>query len=161
MICREISPLNQIILIKSIHSHWSWRVFKSKSLSEVSSCSQTGGKAVIVEKSVRHGCMQTTFNDMLINSNPLFANDIPIDLLPHNISEIMYELDHAKYFCVVEFTKSSCLGCKFDLPLPGSRGGSFNSRFFGQIEGLVMVTKNLAIEAIKKSNKSAYEWLVR
>ena len=62
-------------------------------------------------------------------------------------------------FYIIEFTKSKLPCCNFDLPLPGTRGGSFNTRYYGHIEGVSSDTKNLAIEAIKKSKKSAFEWL--
>ena len=130
-----------------------------KSLSEINRVLKLGGKAVIVEKSAPPWMKGTTFNDILIKGNPMFANDIPIDLLPHNISEVSVSWIMQNTFYVIEFTKSKLPDCKFDLPLPGSRGGSFNSRFFGQIEGVSIQTKNLAIEAIKKSNKSAFEWI--
>ena len=130
-----------------------------KSLSEINRVLKIGGKAVIIEKSVPPWMKESSFCNILIAGNPMFANQIPIDLLPHNIFNVSVSWIMQNTFYIIEFTKSKLPSCKFDLPLPGTRGGSFNTRCFGQIEGVSSQTKNLAIEAIKKSKKSAFEWL--
>ena len=130
-----------------------------KSLSEINRVLKLGGKAVIIEKSIPPWMKGSSFSNILISGNPMFANPIPLDLLPHNISNVSISWIMQNTFYIIEFTKSKLPSCNFDLPLPGTRGGSFNTRYYGHIEGISSHTKNLAIEAIKKSKKSAFEWL--
>ena len=130
-----------------------------KSLCEINRVLKIGGKAVIIEKSVPPWMKGSSFSNILIAGNPMFANQIPLDLLPHNISNVSLSWIMQNTFYIIEFTKSKLPCCNFDLPLPGTRGGSFNTRYYGHIEGVSSDTKNLAIEAIKKSKKSAFEWL--
>jgi ubiquinone/menaquinone biosynthesis C-methylase UbiE len=105
-----------------------------KSLSEINRVLKKGGKAVIIEKSVPPWMKGSSFSNILIAGNPMFANQIPLDLLPHNIANVSLSWIMQNTFYVIEFTKSKLPSCNFDLPLPGTRGGSFNTRYYGHIE---------------------------
>ena len=47
----------------------------------------------------------------------------------------------------------------FDLELPGHRGGTFNTRYFGKLEGVTAATRELYQKAAEKSGKSLHKWL--
>jgi len=47
----------------------------------------------------------------------------------------------------------------FDLELPGYRGGTFNTRYYGKLEGVSNEAKTKVFEVQKKTGKSMYKWL--
>jgi hypothetical protein len=47
----------------------------------------------------------------------------------------------------------------FDLEIPGKRGGTLRTRYYGKLEGVSPETYNLAHRAREKSGKSMHSWL--
>ncbi|MCM3903805.1 MAG: hypothetical protein ND866_19050, partial [Pyrinomonadaceae bacterium] len=47
----------------------------------------------------------------------------------------------------------------FDLEIPGRRGGTLRSRFYGKLEGVTPETFRLVQQAREKSGKSMQQWL--
>ena len=47
----------------------------------------------------------------------------------------------------------------FDFPIPGPRGGTYRTRYLGQLEGVKPETKALAMQAREKLGISAHDWL--
>lgn len=47
----------------------------------------------------------------------------------------------------------------FDFEIPGARGGTHRSRYYGQLEGVKLETKRMAMAARLKSGKSMHQWL--
>ena len=46
-----------------------------------------------------------------------------------------------------------------DFKIPGIRGGTHRTRYYGQIEGVTQETIDLVQRARKKSGKSMHDWL--
>lgn len=131
-----------------------------KALKEMTRVVKTGGKIVFCEKNVPAWLRDTQYGKILINNNPMFAQDIPLNHIPveaRNLG-VHWILGNAHY--VVDFTvgEGAPVG-NFDLELPGDRGGSFNTRYFGKLEGITTATKELAIKAKEKTGISMHEWL--
>jgi len=47
----------------------------------------------------------------------------------------------------------------FDLELPGARGGTFNTRYFGKLEGVTPEAKELCVRAAASCGMSVHDWL--
>jgi hypothetical protein len=47
----------------------------------------------------------------------------------------------------------------FDLEIPGARGGTLRTRYYGRLEGVTPQTLDLARRAGAKSGKSMHAWL--
>lgn len=120
----------------------------------------TGGRVVFCEKNVPPWLRNTEYGKILINNNPMFADPDPLALIPveaRNVG-IRWILGNVHY--VVDYTvgEGEPVG-NFDIELPGYRGGSFNTRYFGKLEGITKETKELYEKAAKKSGVSLHKWL--
>jgi ubiquinone/menaquinone biosynthesis C-methylase UbiE/uncharacterized protein YbaR (Trm112 family) len=132
----------------------------AKGLSEMARVVKPGGKVVFCEKNVPEWLRETTYGKILINNNPMFAYEVPLKHIPvvaRNVG-IRWILGNVHY--VVDYT----VGVgepegNFDLELPGARGGTFNTRYYGKLEGVTTETKQLAIKAQKYLGSSMHKWL--
>lgn len=128
-------------------------------LREMSRVVRPGGKVVFCEKNVPLWLRNTTYGKILINNNPMFALEAPLSFIPENARNVGIRWIIGNVHYVVDYTVGigEPIG-NFDLELPGERGGTFNSRYYGQLEGVTSETKQLAIKAAKKSGKSLHKW---
>jgi len=129
-------------------------------LAEMARVVRPGGRVVFCEKNVPPWLRKTTYGKILINNNPMFSDPAPLDLIPveaRNVG-IRWILGNAHY--VVDYTvgEGEPMG-NFDLEMPGYRGGSFNTRYFGRLEGITEETKALYEKAAKRCGLSLHKWL--
>ena len=47
----------------------------------------------------------------------------------------------------------------FDFPIPGARGGTHRTRYYGNLEGVSLEVKDMVKKAQIKSGQSMYSWL--
>lgn len=131
-----------------------------KGLNEMSRVVRTGGKVVFCEKSVPPWLRDTEYGKILIEANPMFLDEIPLEYLPieaRNV-EVRWIMENAFY--VISYTVGSGEPCgNFSIELPGPRGGSFLTRYYGKLEGVTLETKALAYKAREASGKSMHKWL--
>ena len=90
----------------------------------------------------------------------MFAQSAPLDLIPveaRNVG-IRWILGNVHY--VVDYTvgEGEPKG-NFDIELPGPRGGTFNTRYYGQLEGVSSETKELYTKAAQSKGMSLQKWL--
>ncbi|MBS1490474.1 MAG: class I SAM-dependent methyltransferase [Bacteroidetes bacterium] len=131
-----------------------------KGLSEMARVVKKGGKVVFCEKNVPEWLRETTYGKILINNNSMFAYDAPLKYIPveaRNVG-IRWIIGNVHYVVDYEVGDGEPKG-NFDIPLPGERGGTFNTRYFGKLEGVSDETKKLAKDAQSKLGISMYEWL--
>lgn len=129
-------------------------------LKEMARVVRPGGRVVFCEKNVPPWLRNTEYGKILINNNPMFADPDPLAFIPveaRNVG-IRWILGNVHY--VVDYTvgEGEPVG-NFDIELPGYRGGSFNTRYFGKLEGVAKETKELYEKAAKKSGMSLHKWL--
>lgn len=129
-------------------------------LAEMARVVRPGGRVVFCEKNVPPWLRSTEYGKILINNNPMFADPNPLDFIPveaRNVG-IRWILGNVHY--VVDYTvgEGEPEG-NFDLELPGERGGTFNTRYYGQLEGVTRETKALALKARDKLGISMHKWL--
>lgn len=131
-----------------------------KALKEMARVVKVGGRVVFCEKNVPLWLRDTQYGKILINNNPMFAYDIPLNHIPVEARNLGVHWILGNVHYVVDYTvgEGEPKG-NFDLELPGERGGTFNTRYFGKLEGVTPEVKELAIKARAKSGISMHKWL--
>lgn len=133
---------------------------QASALKEMARVVKPGGKVVFCEKHVPVWLRNTEYGKILINNNPMFADEDPLKLIPVEARDLGIRWINGNVHYVVDYTvgEGEPTG-NFDMELPGARGGSFNTRYFGKLEGVTPETKSLAIKAREKLGLSMYQWL--
>lgn len=133
---------------------------QKKALKEMARVVKPGGKVVFCEKHVPLWLRNTEYGKILINNNPMFADEDPLKLIPVEARDLGIRWINGNVHYVVDYTvgEGEPKG-NFDLMLPGARGGTFNTRYYGKLEGVSRETKELALKAREKLGISMYEWL--
>lgn len=132
----------------------------AKGIKEMSRVVKAGGKVVFCEKSVPPWLRGTEYGNILIEANPMFIEEIPLKFLPPESSDVEIRWIMENAFYVISYTVGDSLPLgNFSIELPGPRGGTFLTRYFGKIEGVTPETKALAQKAREKSGKSMHKWL--
>ncbi len=131
-----------------------------KGLKEMARVVKPGGKVVFCEKNVPEWLRHTTYGKILINNNPMFVYDVPLRYIPVEARNVGVRWIIGNVHYVVDYVvgEGEPKG-NFDMELPGERGGTFNTRYFGKIEGVSNEAKKLVQIAARKTGKSMYQWL--
>ncbi len=132
----------------------------AKGLSEMARVVKAGGKVVFSEKNVPEWLRETEYGKVCINNNPMFADPVPLKYIPVEARNVGVRWINGNVHYVFDYTvgEGEPQG-NFDMEIPGERGGSFNSRYYGKLEGVSKETKKKAIQAQKLSGKSMHKWL--
>jgi ubiquinone/menaquinone biosynthesis C-methylase UbiE/uncharacterized protein YbaR (Trm112 family) len=132
----------------------------AKGLSEMARVVKPGGKVVFCEKNVPDWLRDTEYGKICINNNPMFADPVPLKYIPVEARNVGVRWINGNVHYVFDYTvgEGEPKG-NFDLQIPGPRGGSFNTRYYGKLEGVSNETKKKAIKAQKLSGKSMHKWL--
>lgn len=131
-----------------------------KGLSEMARVVKPGGKVVFCEKHVPEWLRDTEYGKICINNNPMFADPLPLKHIPVEARNVGVRWINGNVHYVFDYTVG--IGepqGNFDMEIPGERGGSFNTRYFGKLEGVSTETKEKALKAFKKTGKSLHKWL--
>ncbi len=131
-----------------------------KGLKEMARVVKPGGKVVFCEKHVPEWLRGTEYGKICINNNPMFADPLPLKHIPVEARDVGVRWINGNVHYVFDYTvgEGEPKG-NFDLPIPGSRGGTFNTRYYGKLEGVTNETKKLALEAREKLGVSMHDWL--
>jgi hypothetical protein len=119
-----------------------------------------GGKIVVGDENMPVWLRETEFGKILMNSNPHYKYDLPIDLIPVAARNVSIDWVIGGVFYIISFVKGSGEPyADFDFQIPGIRGGTHRTRFYGHLEGLSPETIDLAKKARKATNQSMFDWL--
>ena len=131
-----------------------------KGLKEMARVVKPGGKVVFCEKNVPEWLRDTEYGKICMNNNPMFADPVPLKYIPVEARNVGVRWINGNVHYVFDYTvgDGEPKG-NFDLQIPGPRGGSFNTRYYGKLEGVSKETKELAIKAQSKLGISMYKWL--
>ena len=131
-----------------------------KVIAEIVRVSKPGGLVLIGNEGVLPNLQNIEFGQKMINNSSLYGNVLDISLLPDCVHKLKLEwiLNDIIYLLSFNVLKEE-RKTKFDMVIPGERGGSINSRFYGKLEGVSLETKLKFIEFSKKSSKSRKELL--
>ena len=119
-----------------------------------------GGKVVVGDENLPDWLRETEFGEILCNYNKQFLAEVPFKDLPVEARNVKCEWVIGGVFYLIEFEVGEGEPfADFDFNIPGQRGGTHRTRMYGQLEGVKLSTKRLALEAQKRSGLSMHEWL--
>ena len=128
--------------------------------SECARVTKVGGRIVVGDESMPAWLRGTDFAKILMNSNPHYCYDLPLAHLPIEARNVKLEWIIGGVFYVIDFdVGSGAPTANFDFEIPGPRGGTHRTRYFGHLEGVTPAAKLLAQRAQSISQKSMHRWL--
>jgi ubiquinone/menaquinone biosynthesis C-methylase UbiE len=132
----------------------------SKFFSEVVRVCKPGARVVVGDENLPIWQRNTNFGEILSNYNRQFLASVPFESLPIQAREVRCQWIIGGVFYVIDFRVG--VGepyADFDFEIPGMRGGTHKTRFYGQLEGVKPETKELAWKARELLGLSMHSWL--
>ena len=121
---------------------------------------KNNGRIVFGGLSLAPWLKHSNFGKILINHNEHYANEINFNDLPIESREVSVEWILSGAGFVIDFrVEHSEPTANFDMVIPGERGGTLNTRYFGKLEGVTPEVKQLALKARSKINIPMHDWL--
>ena len=133
-----------------------------KSLQEIVRVCKVGAKVVIGDESMAPWLYEAEYGRILLNNNPLFKNPLPLAEIPVEARNLSVQWVVGGVYYLIEFEVGDGEPkANFDFEIPGKRGGTLRTRYYGKLEGVSAKAKELAQQARDKTGKSMHEWLER
>ena len=131
-----------------------------RSLQEMVRVTKPGGRIVVGDESLPIWLYNTEFGKILMNANPLFKFKPPFEAIPVEARDVMIKWIIGGVYYLISFTVGvgEPVG-NFDLEIPGRRGGTLKTRYYGKLEGVTEETKKLVLQAVEKNSDSVHKWL--
>ena len=102
----------------------------------------------------------TEFGKILMNSNPHYHYGLPLEHVPVSAREVNLSWVLGGVFYVIDFVVGEGEPrADFDFEIPGPRGGTHRTRYYGHLEGVSAEAAQRAREAREQAGLSMYEWL--
>jgi ubiquinone/menaquinone biosynthesis C-methylase UbiE len=135
---------------------------KKNCLAEMTRVVRTGGRIVVGDESLAPWLRKTEYGRILLDANPLYGDDIPLDDLPECARDVQtgWLLGNAFYFIDYRVGEGPP-PVDLDLPIPGPRGGTLRSRHYGKLEAVTPEAKKMAEREARRLGISVHEWLDR
>lgn len=131
-----------------------------RTFEEINRVTKVGGRVVIGDESMPPWLRNTTFGKILMNSNPHYRFELPLECLPISARDVRLRWIIGGVFYVFDYTVGEGEPkAVLDFEIPGARGGTHLTRYYGQLEGITDETKELAYKAREKAGKSMHSWL--
>lgn len=131
-----------------------------RSLAEMVRVTKVGGKVVVGDESIPPWLRNTDFAKILITTNPQFRAEVPLEEMPVEAREVCLKWVINGVFYLIDFRVGEGEpDANFDFEIPGPRGGTYRTRYEGQLEGVTKETKELAWKAAKARGVSMHKWL--
>jgi len=119
-----------------------------------------GAKVVVGDENLPIWQRKSTFGKILSNYNKQFLEDVPFSDLPVEAREVRCQWVIGGVFYLMDFIVGEGEPyADFDFTIPGERGGTHKTRFYGQLEGVTEEAKSLAWQARELTGKSMHVWL--
>lgn len=129
-------------------------------MQEICRVAKTGAKVVIGGLGMAEWLYETEFGKILINHNEHYKNHFDLSALPIEARNVnMSWILNGAGFCLEFEVGEGEPEADFDFDIPGVRGGTLRTRYYGKLEGVSPETKKLAYEAREKLGVSMYEFL--
>lgn len=127
---------------------------------EVARVCRPGGRVVVGDESMPPWLRETEFAKILTFTNPQFAAPLPLADLPVEARNVNLRWIIGGTFYLIDFTVDrGTPPADLNFPIPGPRGGTHTTRYYGQLEGVTAETKALALRAREKQDVSMHDWL--
>jgi ubiquinone/menaquinone biosynthesis C-methylase UbiE/uncharacterized protein YbaR (Trm112 family) len=121
---------------------------------------RAGGRVVIGDEGLAPWLRGTEYAEILINGNPLYGCEAPLASVPPEACNTVVQWLLGSAFYLISFDVGEGMPeGNFNVPIPGDRGGTFNTRYFGALEGVSPEVKELAWAACRETGKSMSDWL--
>lgn len=131
-----------------------------KSIREMIRVSKLGARIAIGDESMAPWLYDTEYGKLLLANNPLFKAKLPLEYLPPEARDVRIQWVVSGAYFIIYFTVGEGEPkADFDFPIPGVRGGTLRTRYYGKLEGVTAETYALMEEARQKSGKSRHQWL--
>jgi ubiquinone/menaquinone biosynthesis C-methylase UbiE len=130
------------------------------SLIEFVRVTRLGGKIIVGDESMPPWLRDTYFDNVLRKTNPQFAEEVPLKEIPVDARDVKVSWVLGGVFYLIEFTVGDGEPSgNFDFKIPGFRGGTYRTRYEGELEGITKETKEEVINLVRKRNISMHDWL--
>ena len=131
-----------------------------RSLAEMVRVSKVGARIVVGDESMPPWLRETDFAKILITTNKQFLAKLPLEEMPVEARDVHLRWVIGGVFYLINFRvgEGEPTG-DFDFEIPGPKGGTYKSRYLGQLEGVKVETKRLAEQAREKKGLSMHQWL--
>jgi ubiquinone/menaquinone biosynthesis C-methylase UbiE len=127
---------------------------------EIVRVAKVGARVVVGDESMPVWLRETEFAALLTFTNPQYAAPLPLEHLPVEARNVNLRWIIGGTFYLIDFTVGEGTPpADFDFVIPGPRGGTRRTRFYGQLEGVKPETKELAHKARARKNLSMHDWL--
>jgi SAM-dependent methyltransferase len=127
---------------------------------EVARVTKVGGRVVAGDESMPPWLRGTTFAKILTTTNAQFAEPLPLEHLPVEARNVNLRWIIGGTFYLIDFSIGEGEPpADIDFAIPGVRGGTHRTRYFGQLEGVTLETRQLALKAREKLGVSMHDWL--
>ncbi len=129
-------------------------------IAEMNRVVRAGGRVVFGDEGVAPWLKQTEYGKIAICNNALWSTDAPLSLLPPTAVDVHLSWVLGNCFYLVDFEVST-IGPQMNIDLvhKGGRGGSARTRFYGQLEGVRLETKENVRRAAAAKGISVHDWL--
>lgn len=129
-------------------------------MKEIVRVSKKGARVVIGGLGMAPWLYETEFGKILVNHNNHYSNKFDLADLPVEARNVTYEyILNGAGFCISFEVGVGEPEADFDYIIPGVRGGTLRTRYYGKLEGVSPKTKELALRAREKSGVSMYDFL--
>ena len=131
-----------------------------RSLAEMVRVSKPGARIVVGDESMPPWLRDTEFAAILITTNRQFLAPLPLEHLPIEARDVHLRWVIGGVFYLIDFrVGEGAPDGDFDVEIPGPKGGTYRTRYLGQLEGVRPETKRLAELATCKKDVSLHRWL--
>jgi ubiquinone/menaquinone biosynthesis C-methylase UbiE len=135
---------------------------RRQALRELTRVVRHGGRIAVGDESLAPWLRDTTYGQILLASHPLYRDVVPLDCLPLEARDVHVRWFLGDAFYLMDFeVGEGPPRVDLDLPIPGPRGGTHRTRFYGLLEGVSAEAKEMAVEAARREGMSQHEWLER
>lgn len=148
----------------AVHSFGGLNVFedKKRALKEMVRVTKVGGRISVGDESMPPWLYRTEFGNILLNNNKLFKIAVPLEDVPVEARDVCLRWIIGGVYFMLDFEVGEGEPkANFDLPIPGARGGTLRTRYYGKLDGVSKEAKKLALSAAKKSQLSIHDWLTK
>lgn len=134
----------------------------SRGLAELARVVRPGGRVVVGDEGLGRWLIESEFGRILVNTNPLYRYDAPIDRLPACAREVSCRWILNGAFYVIDFEVGEGEPpLDLDIEFPGWRGGSHRTRYFGRLDGVAPELRQRVVDAAAREGRSLTSWLER
>lgn len=106
---------------------------KQRAIDEMTRVTRPGGRVVLGDESIAPWLSDKLYGRILSNANSLYNCKPPIEHIPDFAYEVSLKWLLGNAFYIIEYTVGNVPpAINIDLPIPGKRGGTLRSRYYGQ-----------------------------